>query len=118
MEFPLEYSSVYKIQFPPSIHLATFHFPLVPGPISTSSDIGGGIEYSPAVGLVIRPLPVIFKFAIGEEELSLAMHNIIFPTSLVIATIFEDVFAFAVFEVVFLLADVLVAVGVLFVHVD
>ena len=116
MELPLEYSPVHKVQLPPSIHFATFHFPFVPCPGSTSCDIGRGIEHSPAVGFVVSPLPVILEFSIGEEELPLSVHDIIFPASLVVAAIFEYVFAFAVFEVVFLLADVLVAIGVLLVH--
>ena len=61
---------------------------------------------------------MILKFAVGEEELSLAVHYIVFPASLVVTAIFEYIFAFAVFEVVFLLTDVLVAVGVFLVHVD
>lgn len=46
------------------------------------------------------------------------MHQIILPPTLVVATIVENVFAFAVFEIILFLTDVLIAIGVFFMHVD
>ena len=49
--------------------------------------------------------------------MSLAMHHVVLPPAFVVASILEDVFAFAVFHVSLLLADVLASAYVLLMHV-
>lgn len=46
------------------------------------------------------------------------MHFIIFPPSLVVAAIFENVFPFSMFQIVLLLTYVTISVGVLLLHID
>lgn len=105
-------------QLATAMHFSVSHLALVPGPNSWSTKILRSIENTPSIRLSVRPLSLIFYFSVGEKELSLTMHQIIFPPALIIATIIEDIFAFAVLEVVLFLADILIAICVLLVHID
>ena len=97
LELPFEDGPVDEEQLAPSMHITILHFSLVPDPGVVLAEVGRSVENSPTIGLVVGELPLIFHLAVGEVELSLSMHHIIFPAALVVAVIFEDVFAFPVF---------------------
>lgn len=118
LELSLEDGAVDEEQFSPSMHFSVPHVALVPGPNTPGCEIGGGVEYSPAIGFVEGPLAVVLYFSVGEVEESFSVHHIIFPPPFVVAVIIEDIFPLPVFEIIFFLADVLVAIGVDLVHVD
>lgn len=100
------------------MHQPILHLPLILRPPDRFAAINCCIQDAPSIGFIQGPLPLVLDSAIAEEELSFSMHQIIFPTAFVVTPIFEDIFTSAMFEIVLLLADVLVAICVLFMHVD
>lgn len=72
---------------------------------------------APAVWFILLPFSVILYFSVREVEHTLAIHLAVLPSSLVITSVFEDVFALAMFQTVLHLTDVLVAVCILFMDV-
>ena len=97
------------------MHIAISHLALVPLPYIVVVAV---VEDTPAVRFIIGPFALVLYFAVGEEELSLAMHHVVFPPTLVIAAVVENVLTFAVFQIVLLLADVLVPVCIFLVHLN
>lgn len=118
LELALVDGSLDEEQLAPPVHFSVPHFSLVASPDGGDAKVLRGVKDAPSVGLTLGPFPLVFYLAVREEELSLSMHQIIFPPALVVAAIVENVFSSAVLEIVLFLADVLVAIGVFFVHVD
>lgn len=110
--------SIDEDEFASTIHLAVQHLALISDPFAFAAIIWRRKQNTPSVWLVIGPLTLIFYSAVGEKQLTLTMHLVIFPSSFVVAVIFENVFTSAMFKIIFFLADVLITVCILFMHVN
>ena len=117
LELPLVHNSVNKYQFSSAVHLSILHLPFVPHPFSWTSGVGRGIQHTPSVRLIECPLSLVLYSTVGEEQLPLSVHHIVFPSAFVVTPIFEYIFSSSVFQIILFLANILVPIGVLLVHV-
>ena len=118
LELPLENSVVRKVGLPPPVHLPVLHLPLVPRPRHSHTGIRSGPEHAPAVRLVESPLALVLYLAVGKEKLSLPVHHIVPPPSLIVTPVLENVLPPPVFQVMLLLTDVLTPVCILLMHLN